>query len=59
MGWLFTANEDKTLRPASFWGLTRSHLKSKKLSKKIRLPSVSSDEHNQTESDNEDSFSNN
>ncbi|XP_001603993.2 protein cereblon isoform X1 [Nasonia vitripennis] len=47
MGWQFTADKDKTLRPSAFWGLTRRGLKSKLLSGYAELINYSSDENNQ------------
>ncbi|KAJ8681843.1 hypothetical protein QAD02_017635 [Eretmocerus hayati] len=43
MGWRFTAHKNKSLRPLSFWGLTRKGLKSRKLKKSERKLSTRSD----------------
>ncbi|XP_058809346.1 protein cereblon [Phymastichus coffea] len=54
MGWLFTRAQDKHLRPSSFWGLTRSNLRSKKLSEENKQLSISGHENNQTDLDDEE-----
>ena len=53
MGWKFTADKDKSLRPPSFWGLTRRGLKSKKISNNASQLSHSNNEHNQSDSETE------
>lgn len=52
MGWKFTADKDKTLKPPFFWGLTRRSLKSKKIkSDSSSVVDSESDEHSQSDSE--------
>ena len=53
LGWKFTADSDKRLKPQSFWGLTRKGLKSKKVTKNIKT-SVTNSDTTQTDSTDED-----
>lgn len=58
MGWKFTADNNPSLKPTSFWGLTRRSLKSKKMTiDPCNEVESETDEHSQSNSEFE--FENN